>query len=172
MSNPLLKPNDPRFQRPVLQDGEGKSRFSEPADDRTQDAAAAPAADGNIFAARTQAGGEKPYQPQYETTLRHRGTLLLTLALIGLSGAAGGATALAGLQLMGWVFPLLALCPAAMAWLLACSDLNAMATGAMDPAGRSVTRLALWLGVAGIFACLGVVAAMIWLGLSLLPNVL
>lgn len=172
MSNPLLKPNDSRFQRPVLQDGEGKSRFTDPADDQLADAASATPTDGNIFAARTHAAGEKPYQPQYETTHRHRGTLLLTLAILGLSGAAGGATALAGLQLMGWVFPLLALCPAAMAWLLSLSDLSEMATGAMDPAGRSMTRLALWLGVAGIFACLGVTAAMIWLGLSLLPNVL
>ena len=172
MSNPLLKPNDPRFHRPVLQDSEGRSRFSDPADDSSADAAPSPPADANIFAARAHATGERPYQPQYETTHRHRGGLLLTLAILGLSGAAGGATALAGLQLLGWLFPLLALCPAMIAWLLSVSDLKAMATGAMDPSGRSITQLALWLGVAGIFACLGVVAAMIWLGISLLPDVI
>ena len=29
MSNPLIKPDDPRFQRPEIRDAEGKNRFGE-----------------------------------------------------------------------------------------------------------------------------------------------
>jgi hypothetical protein len=56
--------------------------------------------------------------------------------------------------------------------MMAYSDLDEMAVGARDPNGRPLTLLAMWLGVLGMFACLATVAAMIWIGLSFLPNIL
>ena len=171
MSNPLLRPNDPRFQRAPLRDAAGNNVFADP--DAPVPAAAAdgaplparvvePTAD-DVFASPTALdAGQPSYQPIYETTHPHRGTLLLVLALLGLAGNGPFLLLLAGTSfgLLG----LLAIVPAATAFLLARADLAALRQGAIDPAGRSKTALAWGVGLAAtaIYA-----AALAAIGLSI-----
>jgi hypothetical protein len=96
---------------------------------------------------------------------------LLVLAVIGVAGVGTSATSFGGMA-SGWIFALCGTVASATAWLLAYNDLGEMQLGARDPDGRPLTLVALWLGVLGMAACLATVAAMIWLGLSLLPNIL
>ena len=81
-------------------------------------------------------------------------------------------SSLSGIMLTGWVLPLCAIMAAGPACVLAYGDLREMSTGARDESGRPLTLVAMWLGVLGLFVCVGSVASMIWLGLSLLPNFL
>jgi hypothetical protein len=171
--NPLLKPGDPRFQRPPLRDGAGNNVFAdpdapvpaEPADG--QPLAPMPRRENadNLFAppsAMTEAG--PVYQPQYETTHAHRSILLLGLAIVGLAG--DGALLLIFTGSIFGIAGLAAIVPAGIAFLLGRSDLAAMRQGAVDPAGRRQTLVAMWLGLAGAllyFAILAVAAAFIGL---------
>jgi hypothetical protein len=166
MSNPILKPGDPRFVRPPVVDGQGKNRFSDP-----EQPAEASAAEG-AGAYAPPAAGDRPYEPRYEQTAPSRGLWLLGLSLLGLAGVATAASSFSGLAMTGWIFPLCGLVASIAAWLLAHGDLGEMRRGSRDPAGYSLTQIAMWLGVLGMLACLASVAGMIWLGLQLLPGVL
>jgi len=170
MSNPLLKPGDPRFQQPLLIDAAGQNRF---ADTEQADAAQTqdPAAAADSYSA-TPATSELPFEPHYETTAQSREVILMVLAGVGLAGAACGASSLSGILLTGWLMPLCAVFAAGPAWLLAYGDLREMRTGGRDAAGRTLTLLAMWLGVGGVLACIGSVAWMMWLGMSPLPDIL
>jgi hypothetical protein len=167
MSNPILKPNDPRFARPVILDGAGNNRFCDP----EQAAEGAPKSPAGIFYA-SPAASDQPYEPRYEQTAPSRGAWLLVLACIGLAGVGAGAASFSGLAITGWIFPLCGIVASATAWLLAHSDLREMRLGGRDPSGWVMTQVAMWLGVAGLLACLASVVGMIWLGLSLLPSLL
>lgn len=166
MSNPILKPGDPRFKQPSIVDGSGQNRFA----DADSDEQAAQGG-GDMYAA-TQATSERPFEPRYETTAPSRGVILLVLAIVGLAGAGLGVTSLTGIMLAGWIFPLCAIMASGTACVLAYGHLREMSTGARDDSGRELTLVALVLGMLGLFACIGSVASMIWLGLSLLPNIL
>ena len=72
----------------------------------------------------------------------------------------------------GWILPLCGTVASCAAWLLAHSDLREMRVGARDESGWALTLIAMWLGVLGLLAGLASVAAMIWLGLSILPSIL
>ena len=150
MSNPLIKPNDPRFQNRAPLDQQGKNLFAEPAD-LAEKVSAADSASGteNVFAA-SQVADEQPFQPEYLTTQTHRGTLLLVLAILGLTGNAAGTIALSGVLTMALMLPFLAIFPAGAAWLLANEDLRAMRLGAMDASGEGLTRIAMWMGAGGV----------------------
>jgi hypothetical protein len=163
----ILKPNDPRFVKPPITDGAGQNRFGDP--EQLAEQAKGPTKD--VYAA-TPAGSEQPYQPRYETTAASRGVWLLVLAAVGLAGVGVGAASFSGLAMTGWIFPLCGLVASATAWLLGHSDLQEMRVGRRDESGWALTQMAMWLGVLGLVACLGSVAAMIWLGLNLLPSVL
>jgi hypothetical protein len=157
VSNPLLRPHDPRFQRPPLRDAAGNNVFADPdvpvpaeaADSGPLPARVVEPTGDNVFASPAPVEGSDPtYQPQYETTHAHRGILLLVLSIVGL---VGDGTLL--LFLAGTVFGLiglLAIVPAVTAFLLARADLVGMRQGAIDPAGLAKTRLAMWLGLAGV----------------------
>jgi hypothetical protein len=165
MSNPLLKPNDPRFHKPSIVDGAGQNRFAEGGS-----AADAGKETGDAFAAGTAAAGARPYQPHYEATQRSRSGMLLTIAGLGLLGAAVGILALSGIFPTGYFAPLISVVPGATAWLLAYQDLKTMQLGAMDDSGRERTRLAYWLGLFGLIACLVIVATAVWREMNLLPD--
>src|SRR5688572_26272122 len=150
MANPLIKPNDPRFQNRAPLDEQGKNLFAEPAD-LAEKVSATDSASGaeNVFAA-AQVGDEQPFQPEYLTTQKHRGMLLLVLAILGLAGNAAGTIALSGVFKMTLMLPFLAILPAGGAWLLGHEDLRAMRLGAMDASGEGLTRIAMWMGAAGV----------------------
>ena len=170
MSNPLLRPGDPRFQQPSLVDAAGQNRFAE-REQTDADEAADSGAPSDAYSA-TPAGSELPYQPQYETSAQSREVILLLLAGIGLAGAACGASSLMGIVFTGWLVPLCAVFAAGSAWLLAYGDLGEMRTGARDASGRQLTLLAHWAGVAGLLGCIGSTGWMMWLGMSPLPDIL
>ena len=50
------------------------------------------------------------------------------------------------------------------------SDPNKMLIGARDGAGRSATSTAMWLGLLSLLGCVALVASMLWLGLSIFPD--
>src|SRR2546423_838584 len=117
MSNPLLRPNDPRFQKPDIRDEVGKNRFGE--SDQPADAAAS---DGNYAA--SAADKERPFVPRYEVQQQPRTGLLLLLGGLAWAAAVVGVASLAGLLSLGWISPLLGAGPGAIAWLLAHAELK------------------------------------------------
>jgi hypothetical protein len=165
MSNPLLKPNDPRFQKPEIRDPQGANRFGEHGQP-----AAAPTDEIEIYAA-SASDEARPFEPRYEAQQQPRTGMLLLLG--GLAWAAGaiGALSLTGFFDMGWLFPLVGLGPGAAAWFLANEELKAIRVGAVTADARSQTRHAFWLGLTGLLACLGVVFAMIYRQMNFLPAV-
>lgn len=163
MSNPILRPNDPRFQRPTLQDAEGKNRFAETAE-------VAAEVVGNEPFAPPADGEARPFVPQYEEQQQPRAGLLLLLALLGWAGAALGVVSLTGLYDSGWICPLLAIAPAAAAWLLAHQDLRAIEVGAIGSAAYRATRRAHWLGATALAAALATTIGMILLARNFLPE--
>jgi hypothetical protein len=164
MSNPLLRPNDPRFRKGEIADAQGKNRFGEEAQP-----SGAPQEENAIYA--VSAGDEaRPYAPQYEVQQAPRSALLLLMAALGWVGAIIGAISSTGIITSGWICPLLGAAPAAAAWLLAHEDLKALHLGAIDATARPQTRLALWLGASALIACLAITGSMIYRGLSFLPD--
>ena len=162
MSNPLLRPNDPRFTKPSLLDAQGKNLFSE-----GDEVVAAKvvgdddpvAADENVYSPSAES---IPYQPRFEVSQSHRGVLLLVLAITGVVGALCGISSLSGWWVLGWVPSFLAVIPAGCAMGLGWQDLRAIRMGAMDPKGNSLTQIAFWLGALGVFASLAMDAAVVF----------
>src|SRR4030095_7599685 len=135
MSNPLLKPGDPRFAKPSLIDAAGQNRFAEwdAAEQALNEAEAGHnPAKSDVAYSVSSATSELPFQPQYETTAPSREPLLLSLAGIGLAGTVCRAPSRSGLYLTGWLLPLCAVFAAGPAWILAYKDLGEMHLGGRD----------------------------------------
>ena len=170
MSNPLLRPNDPRFTKPNLLDAQGKNIFAE---GKAIDIAAAaavnedgsPATDENVYSG---SAASTPYQPRYEVSQRHRGTLLMVLACTGLVCSLCGVSSLAGWWVLGWVPSFLAIVPAGCAVGLGWQDLRAMRMGSMDPKGQNLTQMAFWLGALGGFSSLAMDATVLFFVINFL----
>lgn len=176
MSNPLIKPSDSRFQPPPLRDAAGNNLFVDPdaqvaaqaADGQAiTPAAAVTATDSNLFATPAATADEPAYQPRYETNLKHRGILLLILAIVGLAG--DGALLMTVLAGPFGLIGLAAIIPAAAAWIVGQGDLRAMRQGAMDDSGRTMTRVAMWLGLAGGALYFVVLLILVAVAVLLLP---
>jgi hypothetical protein len=164
MSNPLLRPNDPRFRKPELRDESGTNPFAEPG---AKPAEAGPQPAGDVFAATAD---ERPYQPKYEAQQQSRGGLLLLLGATGWLAAFFGVLSMADVVAMGWIGPLIGVAPAGAAWFLAYEELKAVRHGAIDIEARSRLRSAFWLGLLGLLACLAIIAAMIYQQMNFLPD--
>jgi hypothetical protein len=164
MSNPLLRPNDPRFRKPDIRDAEGKNQFADgrhPADEAQTKA--------DLYAAAAT-DDPRPYEPKYEVHQQPRSGLLLVLGSVGWVGAVMGTLSLIGIFDSGWICPLLGLGPAAAAWLLGYEDLKAIEVGALDEPARPETRLATWIGFLALVACLSIVGWMIYRQMNFLPD--
>jgi hypothetical protein len=164
MSNPLLRPHDPRFQKPDIRDSEGKNRFGEAAND--QDAANAV---DEVFAASVDPD-PRPYEPRYEAQQPSRARLLLVLGGFGWAAAVAGAFSLVSGFDIGWLSPLLGVFPAGAAWFMSHAEMRAIQIGAMDPTAQSPVRHAFWLGLTSLLACLAIVVAMVYRQMHLLPD--
>jgi len=164
MSNPLLRPNDPRFQKPQIRDEVGKNRFGE-AEEQTE-----PQAGTDILAAPAT-DEARPFVPTYEATQEPR-RWLIPLGILGWLGAAIGAVSLTGIWKVGWICPLLGVGPAAAAWLLAHEDLKATDSGAIKNENRPRVLLIFWFGLGAFIACLLIVAAMVYRQANFLPDLL
>ena len=164
MSNPLLRPNDPRFQQPDMRDAQGKNQFAESADELV-DASAA----DEVYAAAAETG-ERPYEPKYEVQQRSRAGLLLFLGGIAWAAAVVGAVSLASVFKIGWVGPLLGVFPGGAAWFLAHEELRSIRMGAIDANADTPARHAFWLGLTGLLACLGIVVSMVYRRMNFLPD--
>lgn len=165
MSNPLLKPNDPKFTRPSLQDAGGKNLFAEGGGTESNQPSAS--TNDNIY---SSSAANVPYQPHYEVSQGHRGVLLLVLACTGLVGSLIGISSLTQMWVLGWVFSLLAIVPACCALVLGWHDLRAIRMGAMDPRGRNLTLIAFWLGALGFFSSVAMDAVVLYFAIYLLIN--
>src|SRR5437870_2413635 len=165
MSNPLLKPNDPRFQKPDIRGTEGKNRFSE----GSQAPSSAPGG-GQIYSAAAT-DEERPFVPKYDVQQRSRPTILFVMAGVGWGAAMVGAVSLTGIFDVGWISPLLGVVPAGAAWLLAHEELKAIAAGVIAAEAREKSRHAYWLGLMALIMCLTMVAAMIYRRMHFLPDV-
>jgi hypothetical protein len=166
MSNPLLRPNDPRFRQPELRDEAGKNRFADEA--AVQEGVEA--LGGDAFAAPGEEA--RPFDPRFEAQQPPRTGLLFVLGGLGWIGVAFGVLALLGMTETGWICPLLGLGPAAASLLLAREDLKAIRLGAMEERHRPATRLACWIGLIGLVACAAIVGSMIYRQMAFLPDVL
>ncbi|MFN0020639.1 MAG: hypothetical protein ACKVP0_20465 [Pirellulaceae bacterium] len=171
MSNPLLKPNDPRFTKPSLTDAAGRNVFAEGTGNEVVAASAVDGSsatlDDNIYRSSADSA---PYQPRFEVSQGHRGVLLLVLATTGLVGSLLGFASLSGLWVLGWVFSFLSVVPAACAMGLGWQDLRAIRVGAMDPMGRNLTQIAFWLGSLGVFFSVAMDAAVIYFAIYLMMS--
>jgi hypothetical protein len=165
MSNPLIKPNDPRFQKPDIRDPGGKNRFGE-SEQPTEEAP--PQHEAYSAGASDEA---RPFVPHYEAQQRSRSRMWLVLGGLGWGAAVLGGVSLAGLLPLGWICPLLGVGPAGSAWLLAYEELKAIRVGAIDDSARPRTQHAFWLGFTGLVACLAVVAAMLYRKMNFLPDI-
>src|SRR4051794_23658858 len=99
MSNPLLRPNDPRFQKPELRDAEGKNRFAE---GQTPEPPAK--TEAGVFSA-TADDDSRPYLPRYAAQQEPRFLRLIVLGGLGWIGAALGLVSLTGLLASGTLCP-------------------------------------------------------------------
>jgi hypothetical protein len=171
MSNPLLKPNDPRFQKPQVE-AEANPFAESPAERASAGGPGSAVEEQNVFAPAAGAGDDRPFVPAYTAQQQPRFPILLVLGAVGWFAAVLGAIALAGLFDIGWLAPLLGLGPAGAAWLLAHEDLKAIRAGAIAAEAHQATRHAFWLGLTGLLACAGIVAAMIFREMHFLPDVL
>jgi hypothetical protein len=165
MSNPLLRPNNPRFKRADVRDAAGRNPFAE-----GDEALEKPKAGGGTYSS-SATDDARPFVPRYEVQQRSRAGMLLFLGGMGWGTALVGAVSIAGLFDLGWIGPLLGVGPTAAAWLLARGELMAIQIGAMDASERPRARHAFWLGLTGLIACVMVVMAMIYRQMNLLPAV-
>jgi hypothetical protein len=169
MSNPLLHSEDPRFQRPEIRDAAGKNLFADQNAPQESGPQRPETQSSDVYAATT-AGEAKPYTPQYSVQQTSRAGLLLILGGIGWGAAALGAFSFTGWFDAGWLGPLLGLGPAGASWFLAHEELKAIHSGAISPNHEPQARNAFWLGLTGLIACIGIIAAMICHELRLLPT--
>lgn len=142
-----LLPDVSRFKKPTVVDDAGKNRFSE---DEPEGAASPSDAEieNNPFYASTQQTLAPSYQPQYEVTLKHRGNLLLVLSILSTAAISGGLAGLYGLYPQLFVMFIFAFPLNLISSFMAFQDLRAIRFGAMDPAGRTITRIAFILTIA------------------------
>ena len=164
MSNPLLRPGDPRFQQAEIRDAAGKNRF---ADEMPAGGNAANASDVYASAA---GDGPQPFAAHYPVQRSSRAVWLMFLGGVGWGAAAVGVFSFTGWFDVLWLSPFLGVAPAGAAWLLAHEELKAIRAGAISSDAERQTRQAFWLGLTGLMACVGVAAAMICHALRLLPN--
>jgi hypothetical protein len=153
MSNPLIQPGDPRFQRPPLHDDGGKNRFSEEQASGSDAASEAT----NVFAAPQgdHAQGAQPeYRPEYVSRQPSRNKLMLALAAFSLSSDTAGAIAIWREQ---WALCAIALFAGAVmgavSWYLATDEFVGLRAGVVDEEHWG----AAWAGIA--LASLGVLLA-------------
>jgi hypothetical protein len=163
MANPLLRPNDPRFQRPSVRDAGGKNPF---ADATTEEDPAA--AEGDVYAP-PDAADARPFLPQYEAQQKPRTKVLVILSLLGWAGVGVGLVEVAGVSL-GWICPLLAIVPGAAAWIIAREDLKAIDAGAIDQSLASRIQLLFWLALMAFVLCVTIVAALVYRQVNFLPD--
>jgi hypothetical protein len=168
MSNPLLKPDDPRFQPRPLTKADGSNPFAEGEAVLEAEAAGSKAGPDRVGSAFTApaATDERPFRVQYELTAPHRGGLLLVMSVISMLGAILGAF----VMYLGWVLPLLALVPALTVIFLAVEDLKMMKLGGRDPAGRAATIAALVISSLLALGLCTMIGIYIYLGFNLLPE--
>lgn len=169
MSNPLLRPNDPKFQRPDVHTADGKNPFGETAVAKTSTAQTSPAPAGDVYAA-PPADEAQPYTAKYLVQQQSRAGLLIFLGGAAWGAAAVGAFSFSGWFDIGWLAPLLGVGPAGAAWFLAHEELKAIQAGAIANSAKEPARHAFWLGLTGLLACLAVVATMIYQQMHVLPN--
>ena len=164
MSNPLIHPDDPRFQRRNVLDAAEKNPFADevgPTRDR------APA--GDVYTTSVD-GDAQPFAAQYPVQQISRARLLMFLGGVGWGAAAVGALSFTGWFDAGWLCPLIGIAPSAAAWLLAHEELKAVRLGAINSEAQPQAKQAFWLGATGVLACVGVLAAMIAWEMRLLPT--
>lgn len=166
MPNPLLKPNDPRFQKPLLSEGVKNNPFAEVVAESSDKEKIA-----SVYVPASLNGDPQPYTPAYAAQQTPRFQQLFLLGSLGWCAAVIGAVSFTGIFDIGWLAPLLGLGPAAAAWLLAHEDIKAIRVGAIRAEAYPPTRYAFWLGLTALLACAGIVGAMIYREMNFLPDV-
>ncbi|WP_425619292.1 hypothetical protein NA78x_003030 [Anatilimnocola sp. NA78] len=169
MSNPLLRPDDPRFQPKQVEQADGTNPFSE-GDAVLEAEAEAGKQKKDALSAPMGAGSERPFVPQYEMTADHRAGLLLTLTSIAILGSLVAWLAAASIFYVGWLLPLFGIVPSFAVIFLAMDDLKTMHLGARNPEGRTLTILALTLSIFMTICILAGVGLMVYWGMSILPK--
>ncbi len=165
MSNPLIRPNDPRFQRPSLTDETGANRFADDTPPPAEFADVQPGA-GSPYST-PQPSAEPAYQPEYVSGQPSRQSLIFSLT--GSSVAALGGAAIA-IWMAHWVtYPLLliALPTAAVGWYTAADELSVIRKGGVGLQHRPAARFGLALGIVCTLLALALAYAAIESGIGM-----
>lgn len=146
MSNPLIRPNDPRFQRQPITDEAGNNRFADEA--------------SSVFAPPHSSG--QTYQPEYVSGQPSRHRLIQWLCASSISAIV---LAFAALLLAHWsVYPLLLIAGmiSGLTWYTSADELSVIRRGGVADTHRTIARLGVVIGMAGVLLTIGVVYAALW----------
>lgn len=170
MSNPYIRPNDPRFQREPVVDEHGINRFADPVEAQPIDAelspdepiAAQPADSPNAAAhpmyASPQLSATPAYQPEYVSGQPSRQRLILSIGGSALVAAASAAVSWAVDS--DWRMLLIPICLilAGTGWYLAADELSVIRKGGLDARFRPITRLGLAMNIVAALVGVGFLA--------------
>jgi len=157
MSNPLIRPNDPRFQRQPVTDEAGLNRFS---DDAPIPAVPADQPNPEVSAYASPQHSEQPaYRPEYVSGQPSRHRLIQLLSASSISAFVLSAIAF-WLEYWG-VYPLVLVAGmiSGLTWYTSADELSVIRRGGVDDTHRTLARLGLAIGITCTLLTVGVVYA-------------
>jgi hypothetical protein len=155
MSNPLIQPNDPRFQRPSLTDAAGNNRF---ADDMANDESEA----AKPLFASPEVSAEPSYRPEYASGQPSRQPTFMALAGLAWAALFGAALATWVGHWMAYLMLVAAVPSAAIGWHIAADELSGIRRGGVDVKHRRAARLGMLLNMAGVVLGLVITGIAVW----------
>ncbi|ADB15189.1 hypothetical protein Psta_0501 [Pirellula staleyi DSM 6068] len=182
MSNPYLKPDDPRFQPKSPHDAAGNNLFADNeivsaqlADGSAPSTAGSSTSSGNstpdnsnLFAA-SPAGSSLPFQPTYIAVGKPRIRMLVVLVGIGIFTGVIAPTLYFNGNNIGWGTMILGLPTTVTAIFIGYSDLRAMQLGAMHNDRIGIVRLIFYFAVAFTIIIALEIAGLIFAGMQFAP---
>jgi hypothetical protein len=160
MSNPLIRPNDPRFQRQPITDEAGNNRFADESPVAPAAGDSQPDEASSVFAPPHSSG--QTYQPEYVSGQPSRHRLIQWLCASSISAIV---LAFAALLLAHWsVYPLLLIAGmiSGLTWYTSADELSVIRRGGVADTHRTIARLGVVIGMAGVLLTVGVVYAALW----------
>lgn len=175
MSNSFNLPRNPAdFRPPPIRTDKGVNLFAD------AESVVEAVLSENAYAPPTDTGGPTYRPANYETTIPHRGGLVLGLGITGHVTLVLGIALLVVLGLVEGIEAPIIISPVLIfnliftlpAWVMSWLDMKAIEAGAMHGEGSRKTRLGGWLGILAtfltlLFALPAIVVAVYWIWLDI-----